>query len=267
MIHPLFVQVAVLAATWDAWRWYFGRIAAAPEEAAALGVLTLVLGVLGLPRLVRAQSDISVPLLPLALLLALYAASHAFLPPILRCAVAVIAALVPLALAAFRRPPPPALWGLAVLALPVLPSLQFTLGYPMRVASAGVTAALLQMQGLAVSQEATFLVWRGEMVQFDAPCSGVNMLWAGLLLTLAACTLFRLDALRTTAALACAIGLNFATNVLRAASLFYLEAGLIEYPARWWHEGLGLAAFAMSAVATLWIILRLDGGARQTWNA
>jgi hypothetical protein len=55
MMHPLLVQAVVIAATWDAWRWYFARIAAAPEEAAALGVLTLVLAVLGMPSLARAR--------------------------------------------------------------------------------------------------------------------------------------------------------------------------------------------------------------------
>jgi exosortase/archaeosortase family protein len=268
MMHPLLVQAAVIAATWDAWRWYFGRIAAAPEEATALGVLTLVLAVLGLPRLARGEPGTGVPLLPLALLLALYAGSYGVLPPILRCAIAVIAALFPLSIAAFRRPPPLALWALATLALPVLPSLQFTLGFPMRVVCAGLAAALLQMQGLAVAHEATFLAWRGASVQFDAPCSGVNMLWAGLLLTLAACTLMRLDVVRTTAVLACAIALNLTANVVRAVSLFYIQAGLVDFGASWWHEAMGLLAFAPSAAATLWIVMRIGGSERRAaWSA
>lgn len=251
-----------MAATWDAWRWYGARAWAAPEEAAALGALALTLAALGLPRLARWRPDIAVPPWPSAMLLALYAATYGALPPILRCAIAAVAVLFPLAVAAFRRPPPLALWGLAVLALPVVPSLQFTLGYPMRALSAALTAMLLRMQGLAVSSEATFLLWRGEKVQFDAPCSGVNMLWAGLLLTLAAAALLRLKAARASLALAGAVMLTLAANVLRAASLFYVEAGLIAGAAPWWHEGVGFAAFAMSAAGMLWIVTRLSGEER-----
>ena len=64
------------------------------------------------------------------------------------------------------------------------------------------TVGLLQAQGLAVARQGTFLLWRDEMVQFDAPCSGVNMLWAGLLLTLMGCVLFRLGAMKVAVAVA-----------------------------------------------------------------
>ena len=36
MMHPLLVAILAVVATWDAWRWYAGRIAASPEEAAAI---------------------------------------------------------------------------------------------------------------------------------------------------------------------------------------------------------------------------------------
>ena len=128
----------------------------------------------------------------------------------------------------------------------------------MRLVSAWLTVALLKLQGLAVTQNGTFLVWRGEMVQFDAPCSGVNMLWAGLLLTLMGCVLLRLRALNVVLATVAACVLAVATNALRASSLFYVETGLIENAAAWYHDGIGIVAFAMSAAATLWLLLRLQ---------
>jgi exosortase/archaeosortase family protein len=101
-------------------------------------------------------------------------------------------------------------------------------------------------------------VWQGEALQFDAPCSGVNMLWASLMLTLAACTVWRSGAIMTAAALAAAIVLAVAANVLRAASLFFVETGLIADAPAWWHEAIGIAAFAGSAIASLRVMKRLQ---------
>jgi len=199
------------------------------------------------------------PLVTIAILLAVYAASYAVLPPIGRAAIAIAATLYCCHLAAFRERPPVAFWGLAALALPVVPSLQFMLGYPMRIVSAALSVGLLQLHGLTVERQGTFLVWRGEMIQFDAPCSGVNMLWAGLLLTLMGCVLFRFGTLKVTVAVALSLVLAIACNVLRAASLFYVEAGLVPQAPAWWHEGIGIAAFMLSVMATLWLLTRLRG--------
>jgi hypothetical protein len=35
-MHPLLAATVVTAATWDAWRWYFARVSATPEEALSL---------------------------------------------------------------------------------------------------------------------------------------------------------------------------------------------------------------------------------------
>jgi exosortase/archaeosortase family protein len=256
-MHPLLLAALVTAATWDAWRWYLARVAAAPEEAAALPLTVAFLAVLGVARLARPAPPHPLPLVPVAVLLAAYAASHVLLPPIVRAALAMSVTLYCFHLAAFRERPPIAFWGLVVLALPVLPSLQFTLGYPMRVVSAALTVGLLQTHGLVVARQGTFLVWRDEMVQFDAPCSGVNMLWAGLLLTLMGCVLLRLGALKVAIALALSVVLAIACNVLRAASLFYVETGLVPDAPGWWHDGIGVTAFVLSAAVTLWLLGRL----------
>ena len=256
-MHPLLVSTLVVAATWDAWRWYVERVWAAPEEAAALALTVAFLGVLALVRAPESRAPRSIPLAPIALLLAGYAASHAVLPPIMRAAVAVATTLFCCYVAALRERPPIAFWGLVALALPVLPSLQFTLGYPMRIVSAALATALLQAHGLGVARQGTFLVWHGEMVQFDAPCSGVNMLWAGLLLTLMGCVLLRLRAPKVMLAVLLSVTLAIAGNVLRASSLFYVEAGLLPDAPAWWHDGIGIVAFTLSAVVTLWLLGRL----------
>ena len=255
-MHPLFISVLVMAATWDAWRWYVERVSAAPEEAAALALTVAFLGTLGLLRRPKPAAPVSMPLLLVAVLLVAYAAGHAVLPPIARAALAVAATLFTLYVAAFREQPPVAFWGLVALALPVVPSLQFTLGYPMRLVSAALTVPLLQAHGLLVSRQGTFLVWRDDMIQFDAPCSGVNMLWSGLLLTLMGGVLFRLRALKVVLAVALSIALTVACNVLRASSLFYIEAGFVLQAPSWWHEGIGIAAFLLPIMLTLWLLSR-----------
>jgi len=262
-MNPLLVCALVVAATWDAWRWYVERIWASPEEAAALTLTIVFLGVLAAVRrpLPPPRSRAAMPLATIAILLAAYAASYAFLPAIMRAALAIAATLFCLHVAVLTGRPPVAFWGLVALALPVLPSLQFTLGYPMRIVSAALSVAALQAQGLVVARQGTFLVWRGEMVQFDAPCSGVNMLWAGLLLTLMGCVLLRLSAPRVVLAVALSVTLAIAGNALRASSLFYLEAGLVADAPGWWHEATGIVAFVLSAAVTLWLLGRLRGHA------
>jgi exosortase/archaeosortase family protein len=256
-MHPRLASALVTAATWEAWRWYASRVAATPEEAASLALTMVFLGVIGIARASRAAPPHPLPLLAIALLLALYAVSHLFLPPIARAAIAVATTLFCFYVAAFKERPPIAFWGLAALALPVLPSLQFMLGYPMRVVSAALTVSLLQAQGLAVERQGTFLLWRAEAIQFDAPCSGVNMLWAGLLLTLMACALLRLKAGKVAIAIGLSVALTIAGNVLRAAGLFYVETGLVGQAPAWWHDGIGVAAFVLSATIMLWLLGRL----------
>ena len=256
-MHSLLVSTLVMAATWGAWRWYIERVSTSPEEAAALALTVGFLAVLGLARKSGPAPPRSMPLVPVALLLAAYAASYAILPPIVRAAFALAATLFSFHVALFGERPPVAFWGLVPLALPVLPSLQFTLGYPMRVASASLTVVLLQAHGLVIARQGTFLAWRDEMVQFDAPCSGVNMLWASLMLTLMGCMLFRLRALKVLVAVALSVVLAIACNVLRVSSLFYIEAGLVPQTPAWWHEGIGIAAFTLSTMVTLWFLSRL----------
>jgi exosortase/archaeosortase family protein len=257
MTQPLLVTALIMAATWDAWRWYALRVWDSPEEAASLVLTVVFLGALGVAR--RSNQAMPLPLVPVALLLATFAASYAVLPPIARAAIAVGTTLYCCHVAAFKESPPVAFWGLVALALPVVPSLQFMLGYPMRLVSAALTVGLLQAHGLAVTRQGTFLLWRDELIQFDAPCSGVSMLWAGLLLTLMGCALFRFGIIKVMVAVALSLVLAIACNVLRATSLFYVEAGILPHAQAWWHEGIGIAAFALSAVVTLWLLRRLRG--------
>src|SRR4051794_33817265 len=222
VMHPLLAATVVAAATWDSWRWYFARVAATPEEALSLAATVLFLAAIGVAR-ASPVAPRPMGLAQVAILLGAYASTYVFLPPIMRAALAIAATLFGFHFALFRERPPIAFWGLVALALPVLPSLQFVLGYPMRVISAAITVALLQSHGFLIERHGTFIAWRDELIQFDAACSGVNMLWAGLMLTLMGCVLFQLRLVQVTVAIALSVVVVVGANVLRTSSLFYLE--------------------------------------------
>ena len=113
-----------------------------PATVALIAVLAVMRG-----RATGVCARRTLPLVPAVFLLVAYAFSHLLTPPIVRCAIAVMAVLWCGYVAATDERPPIAFWGLAALSLPVLPSLQFTLGFPMRVASAAMTVGLLRLRG------------------------------------------------------------------------------------------------------------------------
>ena len=200
--------------------------------------------------------------LPIALML-LYGASFLLpIPPIIRAAIASLSVFHTLHYSAFGHRPPVAYWGMILCSLPIVPSLQFYLGYPARLISASLTVPLLRMNGLAVHREGTYLVWQEQMVQFDAPCSGITMLWAGTLLTFALAYLRNFNGVKTLQALGVCGVFILLGNILRAGSLFYLETGMLLSPAPWWHEGVGIIIFIGTAFALLTTLNRM-----QTWSA
>jgi exosortase/archaeosortase family protein len=101
-----------------------------------------------------------------------------------------------------------------------------------------------------VTADGTRLVWAASAVDVDAPCAGVRMLWTALVVGLAACAAARSGWKPTAGVMAAVTGVVVAGNAVRAAALFYLEAGIVHGPA-WAHEGTGLLVFAATALAAL----------------
>jgi len=256
----IFVGITLLQllAYWDAWQWYLTRLWFSPQEgigfAATVGILCLMAG-----YSYRQHKKIHrVPPLPIIVLLLTYSLSYLFAPALVRTAIAVTSVLLTIYLAFFTRRPPIAFWGMVLLSLPVVPSLQFYLGYPARLMSAEITVPLLQMNGLSVIREGTYLVWNNKMLQFDAPCSGVTMLWAGLFFTFVIAFFLRFDIKKMIIALFLTAVIVLIGNVLRASSLFYLEVGLFPSSAVWWHQGVGVVVFIMTAFTLMFLLLRLN---------
>lgn len=242
-MRPHVAALLVAVACWDAWRLLVVRI---DDERAAITALILAGFV---AHLAWRAGDEPVRPAPIAAALAVVAVAAWTGPALLRIGGAVAALLF--ALWPRERSPWPAL-ALALLALPVLPTLDFLLAYPLRRASALLSAGMLRMHGFDVGVDGVALAWGRERLLFDGPCSGVRMLWAALLLASLIAFARGHGPGRFALLLAGAGLLALVGNALRAAALFYLETGFaprLAGPAA--HEAVGLAAFAIVAAATL----------------
>ena len=249
------------AALWPTWRWMAARLQDGSDDPlgwlalAALAALVLALrrDLRTAPRLPWLAAALAGTLAATALrgaapallvsliaVLAWAAGLLAFLPATRRGAMRVQGGVLwPAPRLAVGRLP---VLGLAVLALPLIASLQFYGGYPLRVLTAEASRWLLA-PWFAVVREGSSLSVNGVLVIVDAPCSGVQMAWAGYF---TACAV-ALWAGRSDRAFALRLPLVGAAvlvgNVLRNSVLVALQAsGHGALPGV--HEGVGLAALA-----------------------
>lgn len=248
-----------LVGFWRTWQWYFHRINASVEETFGLIAVVVFLLYLAINQLCTTKQYFQFPLWPIAAMLVLYGLSYWWpVPSLIRAAIPFITMAMIFYWLFFGKHPPISFWPLILLTLPLVPSLQFYLGYPARYISASLTVSMLQLQGLPVSQSGTYLQWHDQLLQFDAPCSGVVMLWAGLFLTFFVGWIYQFNARKTLIAIIIAAVFVLIGNVLRASSLFYLEVGIVSFEQDWLHPAIGIAAFIMIAVGIMYSMKRLN---------
>jgi len=259
-VSALVVLLAQGLAFWPVAHWIAVRLRYDTEdrwEVVALGVAGLFV-LDGLRRAARAgRSHVSArALVPPCLLLGIYAASYTQLPEMLRAVLAISIVVITAAQLVLGLRSLCALWGLSLLGLPVVPMLQFQLGYPLRVLTAEIAAPILRCGGVDVLPMGTCLEWAGRLVWVDAPCGGVRMLWSGLFVACALACGLRLGNARSLLLVGLAgVGLVGA-NALRAAALFLLENGLVTLPAAD-HECVGLLVHALLLVGIARLASRL----------
>lgn len=236
---------ALLLALWPHWRWMTRRLTDGSDE--PWGILALAtVAVL----VFRDRAQLALPsrssLIGAAALAVAAAAIEPFVPSLVAAAVAMLALGVFLAGAAPQRPAAP-LVTLLLLALPIIASLQFYFGYPLRLATAHAAAPLLALAGVDVVARGAAFEFEGSTILVDPPCAGIGMLWVGSYTAALLSYLNGATARRTLANGLVAAGAVFAANVLRNALLFFPESGLVRAPA-WAHDAIGLAAFAAAIV-------------------
>jgi MYXO-CTERM domain-containing protein len=251
--------LALLAAALWPTAWWMGRrmLDGSDEPLGALALAALALLLWHCRSRLRAAPRLGW----LASALALAAASTAVLghvPPLLSSLLGLLA--LGAGLVAFLPPAvatAPVL-GLSLLSLPLLASLQFYAGYPLRVITAEASRWLLAA-GFEVERSGASLRVDGQLVMVDAPCSGVQMLWLGYF---TACAV-ALHAGRRDAAFLARLPvvsvLVLAGNVLRNSVLVAFEGAGRQLPG-WAHQGVGLAALAAVCAAIAWVMHAPRGG-------
>lgn len=267
-VDPRFALGLQALAFWPTWRWYALRLGDSGEEAwgiaAILGAALVMIKSRGGGRTggesgagaakgIEGRSGPAgrIGLAPV-LATCLYAVTYPFLPPLPRAVLALAAMGCLLPSLGMGRPAILHGVGFLLLSLPVMPSLQFYLGYPLRVASGETAARLINLAGFPVIRDGTLLTWREHAVFIDAPCSGVKILWAGMVLALALSALRGHGAKGTLAMGAAAFVAVALGNVLRTTALFFLETGVVQGPA-WAHAGVGVMAFVAAAAFMSWL--------------
>ena len=156
------------------------------------------------------------------------------------------------------------------LSLPLMASLQFYGGYPLRVLVAELAGHLLRLSGEPVTRVGVHLQQGGHVVSVDAACSGLKMLWSGGVATALLVSWFSLPPLRALAALTSAAAILIVANVFRAAALFQWEVRHEQWMhlplAHLVHSAIGLVLFAF-AVMGIHQSTRFFQGARTCSNA
>ena len=206
--------IGLALASWPVLQWWGRRVVDDSDE--PLGVLALVAGMAFIGQ-ARHRLGTSATALAIALGLILIGRVMASgLPMLIQGLLLVLALTVSLRL--WRLP---GVVSLLSLALPWVATLQFVLGYPLRVIVAIGAEAVLRLVGLAVTREGTDLWYQGVAVGVDAPCSGIRMLWFLLFAAAFLSARFRLRWGRTIVLHVIAGGLALLANGVRATVLFF----------------------------------------------
>jgi exosortase/archaeosortase family protein len=258
---PLAWLALQAVALWPHWRWAAARLADGSDDPLGLVSAAVLIGWVAWQAQGLRGSARPAWWTAAGALTVLATVSTAALPPLAGALLAALAlacgwrAIAPSGQAALP------LAGLAVLSLPVVSSLQFYAGFPLRLVTAQCSTWLLQLAGRAAERSGTAMVVDGQLVIVDAPCSGVQMVWMAYF---CACAVALLGGLRERSfvrRLPAVGALVLCGNVLRNTVLVALESrGPL---AEAWHQGIGLAVLAMVCAAVVRLMKGVDDAAPQ----
>ncbi len=244
-------------AFWPVWQWYARRMVDGSDE--PLGVLALLSAAI----IVVARRPFAQPspgaVIVCAFLATVYLLAYSGMPALFKGALAVLALACVFSAIGYQRALQPAIAGLLLLSLPLLASLQFFGGFPLRLITTHLVAMGLSLVGWDVVAQGTLLRWAGEIIAVDAPCAGIKMLWSGLFLNFTLAAWANLGLITTWLATSLTMLCVFFGNVLRATALFFTESGIVSAP-EFVHQGIGVIVFALVAL----LVIRLHSGLRRT---
>ncbi|MBY0549775.1 MAG: exosortase/archaeosortase family protein [Candidatus Obscuribacterales bacterium] len=239
---------------WPVWVWYFERLTDGSDE--PLGIVALVtLAALAFSRkgqknqnpLARKPSAIGP-----AVVLLLYGFAALFAPQAVQALIAIMSIALIASGAARCCSLKPGDWALVTLSLPVVATANFYFGYPLRYVVAWLSCVCLRMFGVPVSSIGTELTGAAGIVEVDAPCSGIKMLWFCAYLAATFASAMGFSWWRSAAIAGISVFAAIAGNVLRVACLYCLETGMLRGTQTsnlepFLHQTVGVAAFLLSA--------------------
>ena len=247
--------LALLAvALWPTWWWMGQRMVDGSDD--PLGVLAL--GALGLVlwmhrKQLRASPHLGLQATALAGVV-ITTVLHNQLPDLALALIGLLSLAAGLLAFLPARVSSAPVWGLSVLSLPLLASLQFYAGFPLRVITAEVSRWLLSL-GFAAERSGSSLVVDGQLIIVDAPCSGVQMVWLGYF-TACAVALATQRSNRSFLLRLPGVGvLVLLGNVLRNTVLVAAQASGHDLPA-WGHDAVGLVVLALVCSGIAWAMGR-----------
>ncbi|HXC57867.1 MAG TPA: exosortase Q [Steroidobacteraceae bacterium] len=250
VVHqPLFWLSLHALALWPQWVWYWQRLVDGSDEPlGVIALLTLAILVARLAHRMRRAPDqrwlVAAGLLTLGSALAWQAT------PLMSALVGVLALAAGLAAWLPGDVPRLPYTGLLVLSLPLLSSLQFYGGYPLRVITAQLSCWILQLTGFLAERSGSSIQVSGHLVVVDAPCSGIQMAWMAYFAAFAAAAARAMHD-RILLRRLPLVGLLVLTgNTLRNTILVAWEARG-STPGELWHQAIGLLLLAAVCLVVL----------------
>ena len=250
--YPVWLGL-MLIAFWGVWRWYFLRLTTSGDE--MFGILALIAIIFFSFKEKNESRSFNFLLISTALILC-YAITYTFVPPLIRAFIAVTGLTFFLSGWRFGKTFHFGIWSLFLLSLPIVASMQFYLGYPMRVVIGEATEFILRLNGFQIFREGVCLHFGEKLIWIDAPCSGVKMLWTGFFLTSVLVTLYRFNFAKSMVAFAFAFAIILIGNIFRAVGLFYLEAEIVKMP-EFAHSGIGIISFILTCIGIVFAIQKI----------
>lgn len=250
--QPVWLLAVLMLALWPHGMYLARRFIDGSDEPWGIFALLTVIALV-----VRDRAQLGMPsgaTLVVSALLAVSAAIAELMLPDLAAAALAMLAIATLLAGSMHRPATP-LVPLLLQALPIIASLQFYLGFPLRWLVAQSGAMLLTLAGWPAQASGAAIVHDGITVLVDAPCAGIGMLWIGSYTASLLSYLAYAGVGRTLFNAMAAALLVFAANVVRSTVLFFPEAGLVEWPAAS-HEAVGMAALMAALVPLAALVLR-----------
>ena len=253
--HAASTWLALLVvALWPTWWWMAQRMVDGSDD--PLGILAIAALAATLWVYRKHLRVTPQPGLQMAALLGavVTTAAHSHLPDLLVALIGLLSFAAGLLAFLPARVSSAPVWGLSVLSLPLLASLQFYAGFPLRVVTAELSSWLLRV-AYTVERTGSSLLVQGQLVIVDAPCSGVQMAWLGYY---SACTTALVTQRSNRAFLLRlpAVGaLVLVGNVVRNTILVAAQASGTHLQG-WAHDLVGLLVLALVCTGIAWVMGR-----------